>query len=130
MAADSFPQRLTAIDDRTRGDHWYLRRTDVCRYLGAYTAGKGFAYSATNGLILDFKMAVPPAGERQRRYKEDAMAAAATALRRALAGERDGRDGVRAGAAVAGERGRGLRRPPGAAAARRCGRNGRWTCES
>ena len=84
MAADSFPQRLTAIDDVTRGDHWYLRRTDVCRYLGAYTAGKGFAYSATNGLILDFKMAVPPGGERQRRYKEDAMAAAATALRRAL----------------------------------------------
>ena len=84
--ADDFPQRLTAIDDVTRGDHWYLRRTDVCRYLGAYTAGKGFAYSATNGLILDFKMAVPPAGERQRRYKEDAIAAAATALRRALAG--------------------------------------------
>ena len=85
-AADSFPQRLTAIDGVARGDHWYLRRTDVCHYLGAYTAGKGFAYSATNRLILDLKMAVPPAGERQRRYKEDAIAAAATALRRALEG--------------------------------------------
>ena len=84
--ADNFPQRLTAIDDRTRGEHWYLRRTDVCHYLGAYTPGKGFAYSATNGLILDFKMAVPPAGERQQRYKADAIAAAATALRRALEG--------------------------------------------
>ena len=84
--ADDFPQRLTAIDERTRGDHWYLRRTDVCRYLGAYTAGKGFAYSATNRLILDFKTAVPPGGDRQRRYKEDAIGAAATALRRALEG--------------------------------------------
>ena len=84
--ADSFPQRLTTIDDVTRGDHWYLRRADVCRYLGAYTAGKGFAHSATNSLILDFKMAVPPAGWRQRRYKEDAIAVAATALRRALEG--------------------------------------------
>ena len=105
---EGFPRWLTAIDDRTRADHWYLRRTDVCRYLGEYTAGKGFAYSATNGLILDFKMAVPPGGERQRRYKEDAIAAAATALRRALEASVAGRGGVRAGAAVAGERGRGL----------------------
>ena len=82
--ADSFPQRLTAIDDVTRGDHWYLRRADVCHYVGEYTAGKGFAYSATNSLILDFKMAVPPAGWRQQRYKADA--AAATALCRALEG--------------------------------------------
>ena len=84
MAADSFPQRLTAIDDVTRGDHWYLRRTDVCRYLGAYTAGKGFAYSATNGLILNFKMAVSRTGRRTSRLKEKAITGAAAALRRAL----------------------------------------------
>ena len=53
---NTFPQRLTAIDDQTRGDHWYLRRTDVCRYLGGYAAGKGRGYSATNRMILDFKM--------------------------------------------------------------------------
>lgn len=80
---DSFPQRLTTIDDLTRGGHWYLRRTDVCRYLGAYTAGKGAAYSATNSLILDFKMPV----SRTRRnppQKDRAIANAAAALRRAL----------------------------------------------
>ena len=80
---DGFPQRLTAIDDRTRGGHWYLRRTDVCHYIGEYAAGKGAAYSATNRLILDFKTPV----SRTRRNpppKDKAIAGAADALRRAL----------------------------------------------
>ncbi len=91
---DSFPQRLTAIDDLTRGGHWYLRRTDVCRYLGAYTAGKGAAYSATNSLILDFKTPASrtrpsargsaAAQGRNPPQKETAIATAAAALRRAL----------------------------------------------
>ena len=81
---DSFPQRLTAIDDLTRGGHWYLRRTDVCRYLGAYTAGKGAAYSATNSLILDFKTPVSRTRRRNPPQKETAIATAAAALRRAL----------------------------------------------
>ena len=82
-----FAQQLTAIDDRTRGDHWYLRRTDVCRYLGEYTARKGSTYSATNRLILDFKTAVSRR-RRPRPQKEKAIRAAAAALRRALpAGE-------------------------------------------
>ena len=79
-----FPQRLMAIDDRTRGDHWYLRRADVCRYLGEYTARKGASYSATNGLILDFKTAVSRARPRNARMKEQAIADAAAALGRAL----------------------------------------------
>ena len=83
-AQNTFPQSLTAIDDQTRDDHWYLRRTDVCHYLGAYTAGKGFAYSATNGLILDFKMALPRAGQPPSPQKAEAIATVAGALRRAL----------------------------------------------
>ena len=81
-----FPQRLTAIDDRTRGDHWYLRRTDVCRYIGDYRAGKGPDYSATNSLILDFKMPVSRARRRDWPQKERAIGRAAAALRRALEG--------------------------------------------
>ena len=77
-------QGLTAIDGRTRGDHRYLRPTDVCHFLGAYTARKGFAYSATNRLILDFKTALAGAGRRQRGHKEAAIATAAAALRQAL----------------------------------------------
>ena len=80
---DGFPQRLTPIDDLTRGGHWYLRRTDVCRYLGEYAAGKGAAHSATNSLILDFKM---PVSRRRHNppQKDKAIAGAAAALRRAL----------------------------------------------
>ena len=80
--ADSFPQRLTAIDDVTQGDLWYLRRTDACRYLGVYAAGQGRGYSATNRLILDFKTAVSRVGRRHWPQKEKAILAAA--LRRAM----------------------------------------------
>ena len=83
---NAFPQGLTAIDERTRGDHWYLRRTDVCRYLGRYAPGKGPDYSATNRLILDFKMAPPRGGRAELPLKEKAIAAVAAALRGALDG--------------------------------------------
>ena len=87
MASErGFPERLKAIDDLTRGDHWYLRRTDVCHYLGEYAAGKGMDYSATNSLILDFKMAVPRGDGVDLSVKEKAIAAVAAALRRALDG--------------------------------------------
>ena len=79
-----FPQRLTAIDDLTRGDHWYLRRGDVCHFVGEYTARKGSAYSATNSLILDFKMSVLNAGLPVWRHKEAAIATAAAVLRRTM----------------------------------------------
>ena len=79
-----FPQRLTAIDDLTRGDHWYLREGDVCHFIGEYTARKGSAYSATNSLILDFKMSVLNAGLPVWRHKEAAIATAAAVLRGAM----------------------------------------------
>ena len=127
--ADSFAQRLTAIDDAARGDHWYLRRTDVCRYLGEYAAGKGAAYSAVNGLILDFKMAVSRAGRRDQAQKDKAIGEAA-ALRRALEGS------VTEGAVfvpVPPSRARddgccGAKTAAWCGCCRRCGRNGRWTC--
>ena len=76
-----FPQRLTAIDDLTRGDHWFLRRPDMCHFIGEYTARKGSAYSATNSLILNFKMSMLNAGLRAWRHKEAAIATAAAVLR-------------------------------------------------
>jgi hypothetical protein len=54
-SASSFPLRLTKIDDLTRSDHSYLTAADDCYFLGEYTARKGFAFSATNRLILNFK---------------------------------------------------------------------------
>ena len=82
--AGGFPQRLTAIDDLTRADHGYLLPGDVCHFIGEYTARKGFAYSATNSLILDLKKPVGRAGRRDWRYKEEAIVTAAAVLRRAM----------------------------------------------
>ena len=54
-SASTFPQRLTKIDDLARPDHFYLTADDECYFLGEYTARKGFAFSPTNQLILNFK---------------------------------------------------------------------------
>ena len=81
-----FPQRLTRIDDRTRGEHWYLRRADVCYFIGEYRAGKGLDYSATNRLLLDFKMPVSRSGRHRLSLKEEAITSMAAALGRAVPG--------------------------------------------
>ena len=87
------PQRLTATDERAWGDHWYLRRTELCRYLGRYVPGKGLDYSATNRLILDFKMAVPRGGRLDLPVKEKAIAAVAAYRGTQGWTRRDGGDG-------------------------------------
>jgi hypothetical protein len=51
----TLPQRLTKIDDLTRPDHSYLTANDDCYFIGEYTARRGFAFSSTNNLILNFK---------------------------------------------------------------------------
>ena len=80
----SFPQRLTEIDDLTRPDHRYLVASDICHFIGEYTARRGFACSATNSLILDFKKPVDRSGLPEWRYKEEAVATAAAVFRRAV----------------------------------------------
>ena len=79
-----FPQRLTQIDELTRADHRYLWPSDVCHYIGEYTARKGFAYSVTNRLILHFKKSLSRVERSDWRYKEEAITAAAGVLRRAM----------------------------------------------
>ena len=55
MSDDTFPHRLTRIDALARPDHGYLTEDDHCYFIGEYTARKGFAYSASNNLLLNFK---------------------------------------------------------------------------
>jgi hypothetical protein len=83
-SASTFPQRLTEIDDLTRPDHFYLMADDACYFLGEYTARKGFAFSPTNQLVLNFKKSLVKRGSQQWKYKEQAMGQAATAFRAAL----------------------------------------------
>jgi hypothetical protein len=86
-SGDTFPQRLTKIDDLTRPDHFYLTPEDDCYFLGEYTARKGFAFSATNRLVLNFKKSTDKRDTPQWRYKDQAVSEAAAAFRTALNSE-------------------------------------------
>ena len=83
-SAKIFPQRLTKIDDLARPDHFYLTPADDCYFLGEYTARKGYAFSATNHLVLNFKKSMDKRGTAQWRYKDQAIGEAAAAFRAAL----------------------------------------------
>ncbi len=83
-SASTFPQRLAEIDDLSRADHAYLTEADRCYFIGEYTARRDFSYSATNNLILNFKKSVNRRGLPEWGYKEEAIATAAAAFRRAL----------------------------------------------
>lgn len=79
-----FPTRLTQVDEITRPDHYYLTAEDSCYFLGEYTARKGYAFSATNSLIINLKKPVTLRGEYQWWYKVQAINQAAAAFRAAL----------------------------------------------
>lgn len=76
----SFPNRLTKIDELTRGDHSYLSESDECYFFGDYTARKGFAHSATNSLILNLKKPTKFRNSASWRYKTGAISSLAQAF--------------------------------------------------
>ncbi len=86
-SGSTLPPRLTKIDDLARPDHYYLTADDDCYFLGEYTARKGYAFSATNQLILNFKKPVSVRGTPQWNYKERAITDVAAQFRTALNGE-------------------------------------------
>lgn len=69
-SSDTFPRRLTEIDDLTRPDHHWLGPADRCLFLGEYTARKGFSFSATNQVVLNFKKSVDRRGRPEWQHKE------------------------------------------------------------
>jgi hypothetical protein len=70
ISPDTFPRHLTEIDDLTRSDHYYLSAGDICVYLGEYTARKGFSFSVTNQVVLNFKKSVDRRGRAEWQHKE------------------------------------------------------------
>ena len=85
MTSDvAFPDRLTEIDELTRPDHYWLTAADRCYFLGEYTARKGYSYSQTNQLILNFKKPLDRKGKPEWRYKQSALLQVADAFQRAL----------------------------------------------
>jgi hypothetical protein len=75
---------LTKLDELYLTHHWRLDATDECYFGGEYTAGKGFAYSATNQLILNLKKKMERKGLPDWGYKGLAIAQAAENLRTSL----------------------------------------------
>ena len=57
---------------------------DTCYFLGEYTARKGYAFSTTNNLVLNFKKSMTTIGQPQWRYKDQAISQAAAAFHAAL----------------------------------------------
>ncbi len=84
---DTFPRRLTEIDDLTRPDHYYLDASDICLFLGEYTARKGFSFSATNQVVLNFKKSVDRRGRPEWQHKERAIREVGHAFAGAIKGE-------------------------------------------
>ena len=80
MSNDTFPKRLTEIDDLTRADHAHLRAEDKCSFFGEYTARAGYAAGPTHQLILNFKKGMDRKGKAEWKYKEPSIAAAAAAV--------------------------------------------------
>ena len=78
---------LTAVDDLTRPDHSYLDSADACYFHGEYTARHSYAHSATNQLISNLKKSPLKRGLPEYRYKVQAIAEAATILRRGINAE-------------------------------------------
>jgi predicted amidophosphoribosyltransferase len=64
---------FTAIDDLLRPLYPHLTAADQCYFLREYTAGRGYAGSETNHLILNLKKPPDRQGKPEWRYKERAI---------------------------------------------------------
>jgi hypothetical protein len=84
ISGSTLPQRLTKIDDLSRPDHTYLTAADDCYFIGEYTARRGYAFSSTNNLVLNFKKSVQTRNTAQWPHKERAIGQSAAAFRAAL----------------------------------------------
>ena len=71
----------------TRRDHFHLRESDVCYYIGEYTSHEDYAYSRTNQLIHNLKKSMDRRGRSEWRYKARAIEEAARAFQSAIPDE-------------------------------------------
>ncbi|MEO8378278.1 MAG: hypothetical protein ABI779_01320 [Acidobacteriota bacterium] len=64
---------FTAVDDLLRPLYPHLTAADQCYFLREYTAGRGYAGSETNHLILNLKKPPDRRGRSEWHYKERAI---------------------------------------------------------
>lgn len=84
ISNSTFPRCLTEIDELTRPDHHWLTPDDKCFFIGEYTARKGFSFSETNSVILNFKKSLDRRGKAEWPYKQKAIMTAASAFGAAI----------------------------------------------
>ena len=80
------PDRLTRIDEVTRGTHHFLTEEDRCMYFGEFFSRKGWSAGPTNQLITNYKrtpaeIASHPKGQQFQYFKDKAIADIAAGLR-------------------------------------------------
>jgi hypothetical protein len=73
--------RFQKIEEKNRGDHYYITDGDECYFLYEYTAGMGYAHSETNQLILNLKK---KRGSGGYHWKSNAIAQCASDLGQAI----------------------------------------------
>jgi hypothetical protein len=78
---------LTKIDELILPDHWHLDSQDQCYFIGEYTAGRGFSFSATNQLIYNLKKSMDRRGLPEWVWKTRAIQNAAASPRQSLNAE-------------------------------------------
>lgn len=65
--------KLQHIDELLQPDHYYLEGDDICLFYGEYTARKRAAYSDINQLIFNFKKTMDRKGQKDWKYKTQAI---------------------------------------------------------
>lgn len=68
--------KLQAIDDSNRSAHYYLTPDDECYFIHEFTARKGYAYSAGNQFIFNFKKSPTKRHVAHYQYKVQAVTTA------------------------------------------------------
>ena len=81
---NSFPSRLTKIDESSRHHHSFLNEGDECLFFGDYSARRGFAHSPTNQLIFNFKKPMRMQNSPGWHYKNRAINETAAAFSKIL----------------------------------------------
>lgn len=78
------PPRLTRVDELILDEHGSLTVEDECYFLREYTRGVGYQASDTNQLIANLKKSTERRGQRDYRYKQQAIEIAGREFRSAL----------------------------------------------
>jgi predicted amidophosphoribosyltransferase len=78
------PPRLTRVDELILDEHGSLTVDDECYFLREYTRGGGYQASDTNQLITNLKKSTERRGQRDYRYKQQAIEIAGRELGAAL----------------------------------------------